>query len=150
MSSIKVYTNDSSKGPTAVKIHYEFCFYHFVPYVLLAELKDVDELAVGLFVVDKNNLKHSLAKYPDRIYLHVVDNVPIEEARYILNISYGRSILPKYTIHYKELGNFIRSYYWTSVLPTKELPLNDSNMHILVFDSSSVAVDHSIIPEDQT
>ncbi|CAF3909353.1 unnamed protein product [Rotaria sp. Silwood1] len=55
-----------------------------------------------------------------------------------------------YAIHYKELGDFIRSYYWTSVLPTKELPLNDSNMHILVFDSSSVTVDHSIIPEDQT
>ncbi|CAF5200593.1 unnamed protein product, partial [Rotaria magnacalcarata] len=60
------------------------------------------------------------------------------------------SILLKYAIYYKELGDFICSYYWTSVLPIKKLPLNDSNIHTLVFDSSSVTVYHSIIQEDQT
>ncbi|CAF4078048.1 unnamed protein product, partial [Rotaria sordida] len=60
------------------------------------------------------------------------------------------SILSKHAIHYKELGDFIRSCYGTSVLPTKYLALDDSNIHILVFDLSPVTVDCSVVYEDQT
>jgi hypothetical protein len=31
-----------------------------------------------------------LSKYPNRIYLHEVDNIPIEEAVYIINVWYGK------------------------------------------------------------
>ena len=51
---------------------------------------------------------------------------------------------------YKELGDFIRSCYGTSTLPTERLTLDDSNIHIQVFDSSPVTVDRSVIQEDQT
>jgi alpha-L-fucosidase len=51
---------------------------------------------------------------------------------------------------YKELGDFIRSCYGTSVKPTKRLTFDDSNIHIQLFDSSPVTVDRSVIQEDQT
>jgi alpha-L-fucosidase len=51
---------------------------------------------------------------------------------------------------YKELGDFIRSCYGTSVLPSKRLIMDDSNIHIQLFDSSPVTVDRSVIQEDQT
>jgi hypothetical protein len=35
-------------------------------------------------------------------------------------------------------------------LSTKYLTLDDSNIHILVFDSSPVTVDRSVVQEDQT
>jgi len=35
-------------------------------------------------------------------------------------------------------------------LPTKYLTLDDSNVHNLVFDSSPVTVDRSVVQEDQT
>jgi alpha-L-fucosidase len=51
---------------------------------------------------------------------------------------------------YKELGDFIRSCYGTSVKPTKHLTFDDSNIYIQLFDSSPVTVDRSVIQEDQT
>jgi alpha-L-fucosidase len=51
---------------------------------------------------------------------------------------------------YKELGDFIRSCYGTSALPNQRLTLDDSNIHIQLFDSSPVTVDRSVIQEDQT
>jgi alpha-L-fucosidase len=51
---------------------------------------------------------------------------------------------------YKELGDFIRSCYGTSVPPSRRLILDDSNIHIQLFDSSPVTVDRSVIQEDQT
>src|SRR5262249_1302758 len=50
----------------------------------------------------------------------------------------------------KELGDFIRSCYGTSVLPTQRLTLDDSNIHMQLFDSSPVTVDRSVIQEDKT
>ena len=51
---------------------------------------------------------------------------------------------------YKELGDFIRSCYGTSVIPTQYITGTESNIHILLFDSSPVTVDRSVIREDQT
>jgi alpha-L-fucosidase len=50
---------------------------------------------------------------------------------------------------YKELGDFIHSCYGTSVPPSQRLILDDSNIHIQLFDSSPVTVDRSVIQEDQ-
>jgi alpha-L-fucosidase len=55
-----------------------------------------------------------------------------------------------YAIRYKELGDFIRSCYGTSVLPTQRLTLQDSTVHIQLFDSSPATVDRSVVQEDQT
>jgi alpha-L-fucosidase len=51
---------------------------------------------------------------------------------------------------YKELGDFIRSCYGTSAVPSKRLIMDDSNIHVQLFDSSPVTVDRSVIQEDQT
>ncbi len=51
---------------------------------------------------------------------------------------------------YKELGDFIRSCYGTSALPTQRLTLEGSTVHIQLFDSAPVTVDRSVIQEDQT
>ena len=51
---------------------------------------------------------------------------------------------------YKEFGDFIRSCYGTSALPSKRQVLDDSNIHIQLFDSAPVTVDRSVIQEDQT
>lgn len=40
MSFIKVHMNDVSQDPIEVRIRYEFQFYHFIPYVLLSDLKE--------------------------------------------------------------------------------------------------------------
>ncbi|CAF0927126.1 unnamed protein product [Rotaria sordida] len=53
-------------------------------------------------------------------------------------------------LHDDGSSDFIRSCYGTSVLPTKYLALDDSNIHILVFDLSPVTVDCSVVYEDQT
>jgi alpha-L-fucosidase len=59
-------------------------------------------------------------------------------------------IPPEYATRYKELGDFIRSCYNTSASPTERLTFDDSSIHIQLFDSSPVAVDRSVIQEDQT
>jgi hypothetical protein len=59
-------------------------------------------------------------------------------------------IPPAHTIHYKELGDFIRSCYGTSAVPSKRLIMDDSNIHVQLFDSSPVTVDRSVIQENQT
>jgi len=59
-------------------------------------------------------------------------------------------IPPAYATRYKELGDFIRSCYGTSASPTERLTLDDSNIHIQLFDSSPVTVDRSVVQEDQT
>jgi alpha-L-fucosidase len=58
-------------------------------------------------------------------------------------------IPPAYAARYKELGDFIRSCYNTSASPTERLILDDSNIHIQLFNSSPLTVDRSVIQEDQ-
>ncbi|CAF1343050.1 unnamed protein product [Adineta ricciae] len=48
---------------------------------------NIDAGAQGLFIQDGNFDLHTLSRYPDRIYLRSIDNIPIENATYILNIS---------------------------------------------------------------
>jgi len=55
-----------------------------------------------------------------------------------------------YASRYKELGDFIRSCYGTSVTPTDHLTSDDSNIHIQLFDSTPVTADRSVVQEDQT
>ncbi|CAF1178087.1 unnamed protein product [Adineta steineri] len=59
-------------------------------------------------------------------------------------------IPPSYARRYKELGDFIRSCYGTSISPTEYITHHDSDIHILLFDSFPVTVDRSVIQEDQT
>ncbi|CAF1177970.1 unnamed protein product [Adineta steineri] len=59
-------------------------------------------------------------------------------------------IPPSYARRYKELGDFIRSCYGTSISPTEYITFDDSNIHIILFGSSPVTVDRSVIQEDQT
>ncbi|CAF1530112.1 unnamed protein product [Adineta ricciae] len=59
-------------------------------------------------------------------------------------------IPPEYARRYKELGDFIRSCYGTSVTPTQQLIVQDSSLHVLRFDATPVTVDRSVIQEDQT
>ena len=59
-------------------------------------------------------------------------------------------IPPAYATRYKELGDFIRSCYNTSAIPTDRFILDDSSIHIQVFNSSPITVDRSVIQEDQT
>ncbi|CAF5171383.1 unnamed protein product, partial [Rotaria sp. Silwood1] len=51
---------------------------------------------------------------------------------------------------YKQLGDFIRSCYGTSILPTEHLMSDDSLQYIQLFVSSPVTVDRSVLQEDQT
>jgi hypothetical protein len=70
----------------------------------------------------------------------------------MLDLSPDRTglIPPAHAIRYKELGDFIRSCYGTSAVPSKRLILNDSNVHVQLFESAPVTVDRSVIQEDQT
>jgi hypothetical protein len=70
----------------------------------------------------------------------------------MLDLSPDRTglIPPAHAIRYKELGDFIRSCYGTSAVPSKRLIMDDSNIHVQLFDSTPVAVDRSVIQEDQT
>ena len=58
-------------------------------------------------------------------------------------------IPPEYAARYKELGDFIRSCYGTSVTPAYQNASSDGRIYIQVFDSP-VTVDRSVIREDQT
>ena len=58
-------------------------------------------------------------------------------------------IPPAYALRYKELGDFIRSCYGTSVIPLSQNSSADGRIHLQVFDSP-VSVDRSVIQEDQT
>lgn len=59
-------------------------------------------------------------------------------------------IPPAYARRYKELGDFIRSCYGTAIHPSQRLTLHHSSVHILLFDSTPVTVDRSVVQEDQT
>ena len=54
-----------------------------------------------------------------------------------------------YARRYKELGGFIRSCYGNSILLTHRLTSDDSLEYILLFGSSPVTVDRSVIQENQ-
>ena len=55
-----------------------------------------------------------------------------------------------HAVGYKELGDFIRSCYGNSAVPSQRLTTGDSHIHLQLFDSSPVTVDRSVIQEDQT
>ena len=59
MDFIRVYVNDDKKEFASVPLHYEFYFYHFLPYILLNELINIDPTAVGLFRLTAKNEKIS-------------------------------------------------------------------------------------------
>jgi alpha-L-fucosidase len=59
-------------------------------------------------------------------------------------------IPPTHASRYKELGDFIRSCYGTSVLPSERFTSDNSLLYIQLFDSTPVTVDRSVIQEDQT
>jgi alpha-L-fucosidase len=59
-------------------------------------------------------------------------------------------IPPAYARLYKQLGDFIRSCYDTSVVPSERFSSDDSLVYIQLFDSSPITVDRSVIQEDQT
>jgi hypothetical protein len=69
----------------------------------------------------------------------------------MLDLTPDRSgvIPPEYARRYKELGDFIRSCYNNSVVPSFRNSSVDSLVHMQVFDSA-VSVDRSVIQEDQT
>ncbi len=58
-------------------------------------------------------------------------------------------IPPAYARRYKELGDFIRSCYGTSVVPAERLTSDNALVYIQLFASSPVTVDRSVIQEDQ-
>ncbi len=70
----------------------------------------------------------------------------------MLDLSPDRTglIPPTHARLYKELGDFIRSCYGNSILPTERFVSDDSLVYIHLFDSSPVTVDRSVIQEDQT
>jgi hypothetical protein len=69
----------------------------------------------------------------------------------MLDLTPDRSgVIPTaYARRYKELGDFIRSCYNNSVVPSFRNSSGDSLVHMQVFDSI-VSVDRSVIQEDQT
>jgi hypothetical protein len=69
----------------------------------------------------------------------------------MLDLTPDRSgiIPPAYAQRYKELGDFIRSYYGNFVVPSSRNSSADSRVFLQVFDST-VSVDRSVIQEDQT
>jgi len=69
----------------------------------------------------------------------------------MLDLTPDRSgvIPPEYARRYKELGDFIRSCYDNSVVPSFRNSSVDSLVHMQVFDSA-VSIDRSVIQEDQT
>jgi alpha-L-fucosidase len=70
----------------------------------------------------------------------------------MLDLSPDRTglIPPTHASRYKELGDFIRSCYGTSVLPSERFTSDNSLLYIQLFDSTPVTVDRSVIQEDQT
>ena len=58
-------------------------------------------------------------------------------------------IPPLHAQRYKELGDFIRSCYGTSLLPDEHFISDDSLVHLLTF-GTPMAIDRSVIQEDQT
>ena len=70
----------------------------------------------------------------------------------MLDLSPDRTglIPPAYARRYKELGDFIRSCYGTSLLPTERLTSDNALVYIQLFDPSPVTVDRTVIQEDQT
>ncbi|CAF1245242.1 unnamed protein product [Adineta steineri] len=77
--------SDNTDKFTKVKLHYQFYFYYFVPYILIDDLQAIDSNAIGLFGIDKQNEKVGQSERGDRIYLHEIDNIPVEHGRFILN-----------------------------------------------------------------
>ena len=69
----------------------------------------------------------------------------------MLDLTPDRSgvIPPEYARRYKQLGDFIRSCYNNSLVPSFRNSSVDSLVHMQVFDSV-VSVDRSVIQEDQT
>ena len=59
-------------------------------------------------------------------------------------------IPPAYARRYKELGDFIRSCYGTSVAPSEHFHSDDSLVYIQLFHSAPVTIDRSVIQEDQS
>ena len=59
-------------------------------------------------------------------------------------------ISPSYARRYKELGDFIRSCYGSSVLPRERLISDNALVYIQLFHPSPVTVDRSVIQEDQS
>ena len=55
-----------------------------------------------------------------------------------------------YARRYKELGDFIRSCYGSSLQPTERLTSDNALVYIQLFDPSPVTVDRTMIQEDQT
>ena len=70
----------------------------------------------------------------------------------MLDLSPDRTglIPPAYARRYKELGDFIRSCYGTSLLPTERFTSDNALVYIQLFDPSPVTVDRTVIQEDQT
>ena len=58
-------------------------------------------------------------------------------------------IPPLHAQRYKELGDFIRSCYGTSLLSDERFTSDNSLVHILTFETP-VSIDRSVIQEDQT
>lgn len=58
-------------------------------------------------------------------------------------------IPPEYAARYKELGDFIRSCYGTSVTPVYQNVSSDGRIYFQMFDSP-VSVDRSVLREDQS
>ena len=61
-----------------------------------------------------------------------------------------RGLIPAaYAQRYKELGDFIRSCYGTSLLPDEHVMLDNSLVHLLTFGAPTT-IDRSVIQEDQS
>ncbi|CAF1532187.1 unnamed protein product, partial [Adineta steineri] len=56
-----------------------------MPYILIDDLQAIDSNTIGLFGIDKQNEKVGQSKRGDRIYLHEIDNIPVEHGRFIFN-----------------------------------------------------------------
>ncbi|CAF1385495.1 unnamed protein product [Rotaria sp. Silwood1] len=89
MSYIKVYDSDISDQFTKVQLHYQLYFFNYLPYVLIDDLRAIDENAIGLFGLDKENERVAQSKYGERLYLYAIDGIPVEHGRFILNYSKG-------------------------------------------------------------
>lgn len=70
----------------------------------------------------------------------------------MLDLSPDRTglIPPAYARRYKELGDFIRSCYGTSLESTVRLTSDNALFYIQLFDPAPVTVDRTVIQEDQT
>lgn len=55
-----------------------------------------------------------------------------------------------YARRYKQLGDFIRSCYDNSILPSERITSENSLVYILSFDSIPITIDRTVIREDQT